>query len=75
MTGDIKERTSISTYRFVAATIATFVVQGLTLPLVSKFGQGDPRRGWLLTVSLFAVIVVVLFVITFSPLKNVLSLL
>ena len=70
MTGDIKERTSISTYRFVAATIATFVVQGLTLPLVSKFGQGDPRRGWLLTVSLFAVIVVVLFVITFFTTKE-----
>ena len=52
MTGDIKERTSISTYRFVTATIATFVVQGLTLPLVTKFGQGNPQKGWFLTVSL-----------------------
>ena len=41
MTNDIKERTSISPIRFVTATIATFVVQGLTLPLVARFGQGD----------------------------------
>ncbi|NMB50133.1 MAG: MFS transporter [Bacteroidales bacterium] len=70
MTGDIKERTSISTYRFVTATIATFVVQGLTLPLVTKFGQGNPQKGWFLTVSLFAVIVVVLFLITFFTTKE-----
>ena len=37
MSSDIKERTSITSIRFVAATIAQFVVQGLTLPLVSKF--------------------------------------
>jgi glycoside/pentoside/hexuronide:cation symporter, GPH family len=40
MSADIKERTSISSIRFVTATVATFVVQGLTLPLVSKFGLG-----------------------------------
>ena len=39
MSGDIKERTSITSIRFVAATIAQFVVQGLTLPLVSKFSD------------------------------------
>ena len=47
MTGDIKERTSITSIRFVAATIAQFVVQGLTLPLVNKFGQGSSRDGFI----------------------------
>ena len=58
MSSDIKERTSITSIRFVAATIAQFVVQGLTLPLVSKFAgeSGDKGHGWLCTISLFAVI-------------------
>lgn len=70
MTNDIKERTSIASIRFVTATIATFIVQGLTLPLVSKFGKGDDQQGWFLTVSLFAIVGVVLLVITFFSAKE-----
>lgn len=67
MTSDIKERNSITSIRFVAATIAQFVVQGLTLPLVSKFAgpEGDKGHGWLFTISLFAIIGFVFFIITF----------
>lgn len=66
MSSDIKERTSITSIRFVAATVAQFVVQGLTLPLVSKFAAGgDKGYGWLCTISLFAVIGLVFLVITF----------
>lgn len=64
MSGDIKERTSIASIRFVTATIATFVVQGLTLPLVNKFGEGDPQRGWMYTIGLFAAISVLLLLIS-----------
>lgn len=70
MTSDIKERTSISSIRFVTATIATFVVQGLTLPLVAKFGQGDVQKGWSWTIGLFAVVVVVLLLVTFFTTKE-----
>lgn len=71
MTSDIKERTSISTVRFVTATIATFVVQGLTLPLVTKFGGSTTSQsGWLWTITLFAVVGVVLMVITFFTTKE-----
>lgn len=67
MTSDIKERNSITSIRFVAATIAQFVVQGLTLPLVSKFAgpEGNKGHGWLCTISLFAIIGFAFFVITF----------
>ena len=67
MSSDIKERTSITSIRFVSATIAQFIVQGLTLPLVSKFAgeSGDKGHGWLCTISLFAVIGFVFLVITF----------
>lgn len=66
MSGDIKERTSITSIRFIAATIAQFVVQGLTLPLVGKFSDGsDKAHGWLCTVGLFAAIGFIFLVITF----------
>ena len=65
MTGDIRERTSITSIRFVGSTIAQFVVQGLTLPLVSKFGHGDEGHGWLCTIGLYAAICMVCFIITF----------
>ncbi|MFA6746029.1 MAG: glycoside-pentoside-hexuronide (GPH):cation symporter, partial [Bacteroides graminisolvens] len=70
MTSDIKQRTSISSIRFVTATIATFIVQGLTLPLVAKFGQGDAQKGWFVTITLFAAVAVVLLVITFFSAKE-----
>lgn len=72
MTGNSDERTSLSSYRFVAAMGASFIVQGLTLPLVQKFGDGsrtDPH-GWSATVAIFAVISVVFFVITFFSVKE-----
>jgi len=70
MTSDIKERTSISSVRFVTATIATFVVQGLTLPLVAKFGHGDAKVGWHWTIVLFSVIVFGLLLVTFFTAKE-----
>ena len=57
MSADIKERTSITSVRFIFSTIGQFVVQGLTLPLVGKFStDGDKGHGWLCTIALFAVI-------------------
>ena len=44
MTSDIHERTSITTIRFVVVTIAQFVVQGLTLPLVDPVRSRISRR-------------------------------
>ena len=49
MTDDGRERTSVATVRFVAATVATIVVQVATLPMVKMFE--DPRTGWSVTVS------------------------
>jgi Na+/melibiose symporter-like transporter len=65
MTGDGNERTSLSSYRFVAAMLAQLIVGGFTLPLVAKFGQGDDAKGWQMTLGLWAIICVVFFVITF----------
>jgi len=65
MTSDSIERTSLNTYRFVCAFIGQLIVSGLALTLAHYFGQGDNARGYRLTVTLFAVISFVLFMITF----------
>lgn len=70
MTGNVRERTGISSIRFVTATIATFVVQGLTLPLVAKFGEGNPQKGWTTTITLFAIVGLVLMIVTFLTTKE-----
>ena len=70
MTSDIRERTSITTIRFILVTIAQFVVQGLTLPLVNHLGGGDQPKGWTATVILYASIAFILFGVTFFSTKE-----
>ena len=72
MTSDIKERTNITTIRFIAVTIAQFVVQGLTLPLVNHFSDNGSnlQHGWLCTIGIFAVVAFIFFMITFSVTKE-----
>jgi glycoside/pentoside/hexuronide:cation symporter, GPH family len=65
LTGDVNERTSLASYRFVAAMISQLIVGGFTLPLVAKFGQGNDAKGWQMTMGLWAVFCVILFLITF----------
>jgi len=71
MTGDVNERTSLNSYRFVAVNIAQFIVGGFTLPLVAKFAAGHDRAyGWQMTMTIWAVICLVLFLITFVTTKE-----
>lgn len=70
MTGDMGERTSLSSYRFVCMTLAAFLIQGLALPLVGLFGQGNDARGYQMTMGMFSAIAVILFIITFVSTKE-----
>jgi len=70
LTGDMSERNSISSYRFVAVMIAQFIVQGLLLPLVLILGDGDKTKGFENTITLFAVMGVIFFIITFLTTKE-----
>jgi glycoside/pentoside/hexuronide:cation symporter, GPH family len=71
MTGDINERAKLNSYRFVAVNAAQFIVGGFTLPLVSKFAVGHNRQhGWQMTMTVWAVLCLVLFVITFLTTKE-----
>ena len=70
MTGDLGERTSLSSYRFVCAMIAQLVIQGLALPMVHHFGQGDSAKGYQYTIGIFSALAVVLFFITFATTRE-----
>jgi Na+/melibiose symporter-like transporter len=66
MTGDLNERTKLNAYRFVSVNVAQFIVGGFTLPLVAKFAQGhDRQHGWQVTMTIWAVACLVLFLVTF----------
>ncbi len=70
MTGDLGERTSLSQYRFVFAMIAQLIVQGLALPMVNYFGEGDSAVGYRITIGIFSALAVLFFFITFSTTKE-----
>lgn len=70
LTGDMAERNSISSYRFVAVMIAQFIVQALLLPFVLILGDGDKTRGFENTITIFAVTGVIFFIITFLTTKE-----
>ena len=67
MTGDVIERAKLNSFRFIAVNIAQFIVGGFTLTLVAKFAGADQnkQRGWAVTMGIWAVLCLVLFLITF----------
>ena len=70
MTGDLGERTSLSSYRFVCAMFSQLIIQGLALPMVHHFGQGDNAKGYQVTIGIFSALAVVLFFITFATTRE-----
>lgn len=67
MTSDIDERAKLNSFRFVAVNAAQFIVGGFTLTLVAKFAgpANDRQFGWSATMGIWALVCLVLFLITF----------
>jgi glycoside/pentoside/hexuronide:cation symporter, GPH family len=71
MTGDINERAKLNSFRFIAVNAAQFIVGGFTLPLVAKFAIGHDRQyGWRVAMTIWAVLCLVLFLITFATTRE-----
>jgi glycoside/pentoside/hexuronide:cation symporter, GPH family len=70
MTQDPDERTSISSYRQIAANSAGFVVASLAIPMVKFFGRGDDARGYQLTMGLLSLLSVIFFIVSFFVTKE-----
>lgn len=70
MTLDPDERTSISSYRQIAANSAGFIVASLAIPMVGFFGHGNDARGYQITMGLLSALSVICFVIAFFVSKE-----
>ena len=70
MTQDPDERTSISSYRQIAANSAGFIIASLAIPMVKFFGRGNDARGYQLTMGLLSVLSVIFFLISFFVTKE-----
>lgn len=65
ITGNMKERNSISSYRFVAVMFAQFFVQVFMLPIIIYAGVGDKAVGIEIVMTWLAVIGTIMLLITF----------
>src|SRR5262245_34952129 len=65
-----RTRTVASTCRFVGAFGAAFLISLFVRPLVQYLGAGNETRGFQLTMAIFAVVSVVLILITFATTKE-----
>jgi glycoside/pentoside/hexuronide:cation symporter, GPH family len=65
ITGDMKERNSMSAYRFVAVMFAQFFVQVFMLPIIIAAGGGDKAVGIEKVMTWLAIIGTIMLIITF----------
>jgi len=70
ITGDMKERNSMSAYRFVAVMFAQFFVQVFMLPIIEFAGAGNKAAGIEKVMTWLAVIGTVMLIITFLTTKE-----
>jgi glycoside/pentoside/hexuronide:cation symporter, GPH family len=74
MTSNIKDRTTLSTFRFIFAFAGSILVLATAEPLVSvlsKTANGiDQQRGWQLTMIIYAIIAALFFYFTFKWTKE-----
>ncbi|MCR8642836.1 MFS transporter [Paenibacillus sp. N1-5-1-14] len=66
MTSNSHERTVINTVRMLLAQIGALIVSVGVMPFVAFFGKGNQQAGFQWTMTMFAAIAVVLFLITFK---------
>ncbi len=70
MTSDPDERTSISSYRQIAANSAGFIVASLAIPMVRFFGHGNDALGYQLTMGLLSILSIIFFIVAFLATKE-----
>ncbi len=70
ITGDMKERNSLSSYRFVAVMFAQFFVQVFMLGIIKTAGNGDKAIGIEKVMTVLAIIGTIMLIITFLTTKE-----
>jgi len=70
ITGDMAERNSLSSYRFVAVMFAQFFVQVFMLGIIKSAGNGDKALGIEKVMTVLAIIGTIMLLITFLSTKE-----
>jgi len=64
------DQISVSSLKFVFAFLAGFTVQLLIIPMVQRLGEGNPARGYQISMTIFGTIGALLFLLTFASCKE-----
>ena len=70
MTSSVRERISLNSYRFVAATGGGLIVTACVIPLADILGAGDKAVGYQQAMMVMAVLSVILFMICVATTKE-----
>jgi len=70
LSSDSHERTVVTSIRMILAQVGALFVSIATLPLVAALGNGDQKKGFMLTMMIYAGVALVLFLITFKNVRE-----
>ena len=73
VTSDSRERTTLTSFRFIGAFSGGSLVAYLTPELVSYLGQGNEQLGWQLTMAVYGGVAAILFYLSFITTKERIS--
>ena len=71
LTSDLHERNCLVSSRMICAMIGTAIVMTITSPLVEFFGKGNAGKGYLVTMTIYGIAAMLIFVVTFLNTEEV----
>ena len=71
LTSDIHERDVLVSTRMVCAMLGTAAVISSTAPLVEFFGKENEAKGYLVTMTIYGIVAMLIFFVTFASTKEV----
>lgn len=71
LTSDVNERNILVSTRMVCAMVGTAIVMTITAPLVKFFGGGNEAKGYLVTMTIYGIVAMLIFFVTFASTKEV----
>jgi sugar (glycoside-pentoside-hexuronide) transporter len=71
LTPDSTQRVMLTTYRMIGSKVGVLIVSATALPLIALLGHGNDRRGFMLTMPIFAAGAALLFLVAFRNLEEV----
>lgn len=71
LTSDTHERDILVSTRMICAMIGTAIVMSITTPMVQFFGKGNDAKGYLITMTIYGIVAMLIFFFTFASTEEV----